>query len=427
MTERKCSQLLCAVILLFVTSFAMASVRPRILVSTDIGGTDPDDNQSMIHLLMYSDRFDIEGLVSSPSFGEGSAKEIKRMISIYAKDYTKLKANAPGLVAPDSLASLCKQGRKGLAPFKGYGEPTEGSDWIVRMARKDDPRPLWVLVWGTLEDVAQALHDAPDIESRIRVYWIGGPNKKWGVNSYAYIAANFPDLWMIEANATYRGFIADGKNDGTYDKGYYDYAMRGAGHMGADFINYYKGVPKMGDTPSLLYMMDGDPENPMKECWGGSFVRFDHSSRRIYDRPLTVKDTVPVYSVMELRFKGPVTDIPEGQPCFTVTIDKQKWDGYYVGGGTYVVRYAPKAPARLSYNTSSIIKELDGLSGEFVVDDVWPGKPNSDDYKLGRNWFTDRPDRSLYEGGWQGAASVRKWRKAVLDDWSLRWSWLRVN
>ena len=28
--------------------------RPRILISTDIGGTDPDDNQSMTHLLMYS-------------------------------------------------------------------------------------------------------------------------------------------------------------------------------------------------------------------------------------------------------------------------------------------------------------------------------------------------------------------------------------
>ena len=39
------------------------SERPRILVSTDIGGTDEDDNQSMLHLLMYSDRFDIEGLV----------------------------------------------------------------------------------------------------------------------------------------------------------------------------------------------------------------------------------------------------------------------------------------------------------------------------------------------------------------------------
>lgn len=427
MAERKVSRLLCAVILSFVASFAMAGAKPRILVNTDIGGTDPDDNQSMIHLLMYSDRFDIEGLVSSPSFGEGSVDEIKRMISIYAKDYPKLKAHAPGLAAPDSLASLCKQGRKGLAPFKGYDKPTEGSDWIVSMARKDDSRPLWVLVWGTLEDVAQALHDAPDIASRIRVYWIGGPNKKWGVNSYAYIAANFPDLWMIEANATYRGFIADGKSDGRYDKGYYDYAMSGAGHMGADFINYYKGVPKMGDTPSLLYMMDGDPENPIKDCWGGGFARVGHSSRRVYDRPLTVKDTVPVYSVMELMFKGPVADVAEGQPCFTVTIDKQKWDGSYVGGGWYAVRYAPKAPARLSYHTSSIIKELDGLSGEFVVDDVWPGKTNVDDYKLGRNWFSDRPDRNLYEGVWQGAASIRKWRKAVLDDWALRWSWLKNN
>ena len=27
---------------------------PRVVVSTDIGGTDPDDNQSMLHLLMYS-------------------------------------------------------------------------------------------------------------------------------------------------------------------------------------------------------------------------------------------------------------------------------------------------------------------------------------------------------------------------------------
>ena len=27
--------------------------RYRILISTDIGGTDPDDNQSMAHLLMY--------------------------------------------------------------------------------------------------------------------------------------------------------------------------------------------------------------------------------------------------------------------------------------------------------------------------------------------------------------------------------------
>src|SRR5262245_10479144 len=45
---------------------ALAGNRHRVLVSTDIGGTDPDDYQSMVHLLVYADCFDIEGLVSSP-------------------------------------------------------------------------------------------------------------------------------------------------------------------------------------------------------------------------------------------------------------------------------------------------------------------------------------------------------------------------
>ena len=61
-------------------------LKPRIIVSTDIGGTDPDDNQSMVHLLMYSDKVLIEGLISSPSNGDGSKKEILRMIDIYEKD-----------------------------------------------------------------------------------------------------------------------------------------------------------------------------------------------------------------------------------------------------------------------------------------------------------------------------------------------------
>jgi hypothetical protein len=31
--------------------------RPRVIVSTDIGGTDPDDFQSMVHFLLYADVF----------------------------------------------------------------------------------------------------------------------------------------------------------------------------------------------------------------------------------------------------------------------------------------------------------------------------------------------------------------------------------
>ena len=78
--------------LLNITQEAQTPVptKPRILVSTNIVGTDPDDNRSMTHLLMYSDVFTIEGLVSSPSYGKGNKEEILRMIDLYEKDFPKL-------------------------------------------------------------------------------------------------------------------------------------------------------------------------------------------------------------------------------------------------------------------------------------------------------------------------------------------------
>jgi hypothetical protein len=153
-------------------------VKHRILISTDIGGTDPDDNQSMTHLLMYSNLFQIEGLVSSPSYGDGNKEEILRMIDLYEKDLPKLKKHENGFPSPGYLRSITMQGRKGGAPSKGYTVATEGSDWIVKCAKQESDQPLWVLVWGGLDDLAQALHDDPDIQHKIRVYWIGGPNKK---------------------------------------------------------------------------------------------------------------------------------------------------------------------------------------------------------------------------------------------------------
>ncbi|HET7898849.1 MAG TPA: nucleoside hydrolase-like domain-containing protein, partial [Flavisolibacter sp.] len=126
-------------------------MKPRILISSDIGGTDPDDNQSMTHLLMYSDKFTIEGLVSSPSYGKGSKEEILRMIGLYEKDLPKLQKHQKGLAAPAYLRSITKQGRKGAASFAGYSTATEGSDWMVKCARKQSSQPLWMLVWGGLD------------------------------------------------------------------------------------------------------------------------------------------------------------------------------------------------------------------------------------------------------------------------------------
>lgn len=409
---------------------AVSAQKPRILISTDIGGTDPDDNQSMIHFLMYSNRFNTEGLISSPSYGQGSKQHLLDMVSLYEKDLPKLQKHEKGFPSPDALRAICKQGRRGGAPFKGYITATEGSDWIIRCARKKSTQPLWVLVWGGLDDLAQALHDAPDIKQKIKVYWIGGPNKKWSINSYAYIVEHFPDLWFIEVNSSYYGFFSNnGMPDSVKTTNYYEQFIRGAGFMGNAFINYYAGNVKMGDTPSLLYMMDGDANNPLKESWGGSFEKINFSPRIIFSRNTTLADTVTVCSILEFHIKGPVQNIPEDSACFTLSvtagIGEQKWAGFYRGNGNYVVRYAPKQSETLSYTITSSIPGFSKQNGQLVVNNLWPGKRGNTDYSLGRQWYSDKSDPQLYDGKIQGGITVKKWRNEVLRHWAKRWQWLR--
>ena len=92
-------------------------LKPRIIISSDIGGTDPDDFQSVIHLLMYADIFNIEGLISSP-YGNGRKKDFLDMIDLYEKDLDQLKAQSSGFPQPDSLRAVCKQGAIPGAPKK---------------------------------------------------------------------------------------------------------------------------------------------------------------------------------------------------------------------------------------------------------------------------------------------------------------------
>ncbi len=398
--------------------------KPRVLISTDVGGTDPDDYQSLIHLFMYADLFQLEGLISSP-FGGGTVQDIHRVIDDYETDYGKLKKHAPHLPDPAQLRTITKQGTLPSASFRGYGTATEGSEWLIQCAKKQSQLPLWVLVWGGLEDLAQALHDAPEIKDAIKVYWIGGPNKKWSINAYAYIAENHSDLWMIEANATYRGWFmdVDSPEDLKGDR-YYDNYIHGAGALGKDFKNHYGGEIKMGDTPSLAYIMSGNPDDPAGESWGGSFGKISRSPRTVFEGGSTLEDTVAAYATIEWRFEGREQAISEDSVCFTIEIQNQVWPGYYLGDGIYGVRYASKQPEVGKYLTRSQIPELDGLSGQYVSIIPWPGRSSVTDYPLGNHWYSDRQDPGLFIKEQQGARTVSKYRGEFLRDWAKRWEWL---
>ena len=395
---------------------ALAGHRHRVLISTDIGGTDPDDYQSMVHLLVYADVFDIEGLISSP-YGPGRKRHILDVIDCYAKDYANLKTYSEKYPSPGSLRALSKQGETERAPYAGYRRSTEGSDWIVHCARRNDPRPLYVLVWGGLEDLAQALHDAPDILPKLRVYWIGGPNKKWSPDAFQYIAKRFSKLWMIESNASYRGWFVGGDQSGDWgNESFVSRHIAGKGALG-DFFVSRKSDIKMGDTPSVGWLLQGTPLDPSQPGWGGQFVRAPERPFRQFQRLTTRKDRIEAFSILELAL--PIgADTPK-KPEAWLLVENQSLVGHVTSERTMRFRFCPKAAKRYSFRIRSNLPNLDGKKGEVtaVTPEESSARPAVKKYP---NWWTDDRKPELAEGAHIGAKSVNRWRVDFLRDFAAR-------
>src|SRR4051794_18186891 len=77
--------------------------RHRLVVLTDIssltaGEAEPDDGQSLIRLMLYTNEFDIEGLVASSNLGHGQKVRpdlIRQVVDAYEKARPKLLLHDP--------------------------------------------------------------------------------------------------------------------------------------------------------------------------------------------------------------------------------------------------------------------------------------------------------------------------------------------
>jgi len=391
--------------------------RHRVIISTDVGGTDPDDFQSMVHLLVYADRFDIEGLISSP-YGPGRKKHILQVIDLYERDYASLKTYSDRYPAPDALRAITKQGAFEGSGSEGLRSSTEGSDWIVRCARRDDPRPLWVLVWGGIDDLAQALHDAPDILPKLRVYFIGGPNKKWSVDAYLYIVTHHPQLWIIEANATYRGWFVGGNQQGEWgNKAFVATHIAGHGALGEFFATLLGGTIKMGDSPSVGYLLYGTPEDPSQPSWGGRFVRAWDRPYKVFRRLTAEDDRIEQFGVFELAL--PLGDHPPERPSATLPIENQSLTGSVGADGLMHFRFSPKNAKTYTYKIQSNIPTLNGRTGALTSYRPPPEAAQHPSPRL-PNWWTDDPSPESAEGPHIGARTVSQWRQAFLQDFATR-------
>ncbi len=258
---------------------------PRVFISTDIGGGDKDDDQSLVHALLYADVLRIEGISSTDDLGRKS--DILQVINAYAKDYSTLSTHGD-YPTPEYLRSISFQGATHDAPSAGYSKSTEASRAIIAAARKGSAAdPLYVLTWGGETDIAQALHDAPDIANKIRLLTVD----KQDANATRYLEKEWKnDVWWIQDMGTFRGMYVPSSGANRPIQGWAEDHAQGHGALGNYFYQHTRDLYantsydrvvnglKMGDTPTLLYLINAaNLDDPTKGGWGGDFVKTGHN------------------------------------------------------------------------------------------------------------------------------------------------------
>ncbi|HBR98854.1 MAG TPA: hypothetical protein DD979_15985, partial [Gammaproteobacteria bacterium] len=260
---------------------ALDGERHRILVTTDLPA-DTDDIQSLIHLFLVADLFDIEGIVTAPpTFSRtrdfvqahcGAAQKtacIHRVIDQYAFDYPHLRSWSPDYPSPAALRALVKAGHE--RPWESAGNAlTPGSRWIVEQALKaDEDRPLYILAWGALTNTATALKHHPEIADRIRIFMVGWSNVNKDQQAYDFVKQQFPQVFFVEAEGAMFGVRYPETGDG-YNNDHLCDTIRHKGAMGKYWCRYRREYVDQ-DFVSVYYLMAGDASNPAGEHWGGRY------------------------------------------------------------------------------------------------------------------------------------------------------------
>ena len=202
--KTKISLILFSLLLFLQTLCSQPIQNHRVVILTDIEA-DPDDTQSMVRLLLYSNVIDIKGLIATTSVWKKtsvSPESINKIIRAYGKVQPNLIQHEAGFPAAEDLLVLVKEGlpNYGMSGV-GYGKDSQGSNWILKVLEEKDERPLWISVWGGVNTLAQALYnikttktepDAKKLIAKLRVYTISDQD-----DSGIWIRNNFPDLFYI--------------------------------------------------------------------------------------------------------------------------------------------------------------------------------------------------------------------------------------
>jgi hypothetical protein len=284
----------------------------RVFVLTDIEN-EPDDAQSTVRFLTYANHFDVEGLVATTSVHQRdrtAAWRLREIVEAYGQVRDNLERHEPGFPTAARLLSVITEGRPAFGmQAVGEGKDSSGSEALIAAVDRDDPRPLWVPVWGGPNVLAQALWKVRATRSpealarfvaRLRVYTISDQD-----DSGPWIRKTFPDLFYVASPglhaggayhfATWSGISGDdfhgrfsGGDASLVAQAWLDQHVRAKGPLGAQY-------PRVeflmeGDTPSFLGLVANGlnvPERPDWGGWGGRYERYTPRTQKWFQEPET--------------------------------------------------------------------------------------------------------------------------------------------
>ena len=302
-TQKCIIQFITSLLLLIATtsvSSQNATLKPRLVVLTDISLDEPDDHQSLIRLLVHADMYEIEGIVLTTGWSVRHPKEdmdkAKGAIDAYEKDLPNLlkRSSQTGFTQDNERQEIgywpSAQYLKDRTMFGsmvmgmefiGADNNSEGSNLIIKLADEDDDRPVWVTFWGGGNTLAQAIwkvqqtRSEPELKRflhKVRAYAIADQDQKnrtsFDLSSHAWMRRNFSDdllfiwedcAWWYQVSAAKRGLWPD-----------YETHIQRHGNLGNQYPKYHYGVE--GDTPSFLHLMPNglnNPDVPTQAGWGG--------------------------------------------------------------------------------------------------------------------------------------------------------------
>jgi hypothetical protein len=295
-------KVVCVAALFFPLAVAGVAERPRLAVLTDIGA-DPDDQQSMIRLMVYANEFDLELLIAT---GAGARDEpakavtrpelIRQIVDAYGQVLPNLQRHATGWPAAESLRDLVVSGNplRGRQYVGADHDTAASRALIARIDSGTADRPLNITIWGGQTDLAQALWRVKQDRGttglaafvrKLRVYDVGDQDA-----IATWMRSEFPGMYYILAKApagrdfreaVYRGMYLTGDASLT-SRAWLEENVRNRGPLGALYPTETWTAPnphsslKEGDTPSWFFFLPvggNDPADPSRPGWGGQFVR----------------------------------------------------------------------------------------------------------------------------------------------------------